>query len=193
MDAAGLNFQEIHAEYRPKILRFLTRMVGEFEAEDLTQEVFVKVSRSLSSFRGESQLSTWIYRIAANTALDRLRNPSYKHIPHAHRSEQVSYADDSVFGREDVIDQDIWTGEAKPSLEQQLFLKQRSECYQSFIEKLPVNYRFVVALSEFGELAVSEIADVLNMTPDVVKIRLHRGRARLLQEIRLHCKPEDWL
>ena len=53
-------------------------MVGEFEAEDLTQEVMVRVSRSLPNFRGESQLRTWIYRIATNAAVDRMREPSFK-------------------------------------------------------------------------------------------------------------------
>jgi RNA polymerase sigma-70 factor, ECF subfamily len=193
MGEVHLSFQEIYAEFRPKILQYLNSMVGEFEAEDLTQEVFVKVSRSLSTFRGESQLSTWIYRIAANTALDRLRNPAFKHSAQENLSVLEPFDGDPALGGKEIVDQDTWTGEEKLSLEQQLFFKQRSECYQSLIKKLPVNYRFVVALNEFGELAVSEIAEVLGMSPEVVKIRLHRGRARLLQEVRLHCTPEDWL
>ena len=52
-----LEFQRIHETFRPKIHRYLTHLVGEHEAEDLTQEVFVKVSRALKTFRGESQLS----------------------------------------------------------------------------------------------------------------------------------------
>ena len=73
-----LEFEQIHADFRPKIQRYLIRLVGEQEAEDLTQEVFVKVSRALKNFRGESQLSTWLYRIATNTALDRIDSPSYQ-------------------------------------------------------------------------------------------------------------------
>jgi RNA polymerase sigma-70 factor, ECF subfamily len=68
-----LIYQQIHEDFQPGIRRYLTRLVGESEAEDLTQEVLVKISQSLTSFRGESQLSTWIYQIATNTALDRLR------------------------------------------------------------------------------------------------------------------------
>jgi RNA polymerase sigma-70 factor (ECF subfamily) len=162
--------------------------VGEYEAEDLTQEVFVKVSRALSSFRGESQLSTWIYRIATNAALDKLRDPSFKRIVQNGLPEEGPNSAET-----EVEDKDAWTGEEAPSPEQRLFRKERYECYCNFIENLPVNYRAVVALSELEELAANEIADILGLSVDVVKIRLHRGRTRLLQELKAHCKAEDWL
>ena len=76
IDQVELEFEEIYTDFRPKVQRYLTRMVGEHEAEDLTQEVFIKISRALDAFRGESQLSTWVYRIATNAALDRLRASS---------------------------------------------------------------------------------------------------------------------
>ncbi|MBI3786920.1 MAG: sigma-70 family RNA polymerase sigma factor [Ignavibacteriales bacterium] len=78
------NFQDLHHTFRPRILRYMRRLVGEEEAEDLTQEVFLKVSQSLSDFKGKSRLSTWIYRIAANAAVDRLRMPSYKRVVREH-------------------------------------------------------------------------------------------------------------
>ncbi len=71
-----IDFNEAYEKFQPKIARYLTRLVGEHGIDDLTQEVFVKVSLGLKNFRGESQLSTWIYRIATNAALDRLRSPS---------------------------------------------------------------------------------------------------------------------
>jgi len=192
MNELSLDFLEIHTEFRPKILRYLTRMVGEYEAEDLTQEVFVKISRALTTFRGESKLSTWVYRIATNAAMDRLRDPSFKHQLQA---ESLSLPPNPEVSnvREEEVDRNVWTGEAAVSPEQELFLRERSDCYQDYIENLPLNYRTVVALSELEELAVSEIAVILGLSPDVVKIRLHRGRAKLLKELRAHCKPEDWL
>lgn len=75
MSALAMDFEQIHAAFRPKVQRYLARLVGEGEAEDLTQEVFLRISRALPTFRGECQLSTWIYRIARNAALDRLRAP----------------------------------------------------------------------------------------------------------------------
>ena len=76
MDDGEFEFQKIYDTFQPKILRYLKNLTGEDEAEDLTQEVFVKVSKALGNFRGESKFSTWIYRVATNTAIDRLRNPS---------------------------------------------------------------------------------------------------------------------
>ena len=187
MSEAVLDFLKIHDEFRPKIQRYLMRLVGEYEAEDLTQDVFIKISRALQTFRGESQLSTWIYRIATNAALDRLRDPSFKRIV------QVELSGSSGPAEMEVEDKDNWTGEEISSPEQQLFRKERFECYCDCIEKLPLNYRTIVALSELEALAANEIAEILGLSLDVVKIRLHRGRTRLLQELKSHCKAEDWL
>ncbi len=83
-----------HETFRPKIRRYLGRLVGEVDAEYLTQEVFEKVSRVLRSFRGESSVATWIYRIAANAALDRLRNPSFRR-----RLQEASLEDPVAYDR----------------------------------------------------------------------------------------------
>jgi len=77
--------------------------------------------------------------------------------------------------------------------EEKLLRKQRLERFQDFSESLPPNYRAVVALSELEDFAAAEIAEILGWSLDVVKIRLHRGRVRLLQELKAHCNPEDWL
>jgi RNA polymerase sigma-70 factor (ECF subfamily) len=185
IDQVELEFDKIHADFRPQVQRYLTRMVGEHEAEDLTQEVFVKISRGLGTFRGESQLSTWIYRIATNAALDRLRNPASKRIAPEGLPAGADAAEGEERGRE--------IAAAAPSLDQQICRKERYECYRDFIQDLPANYRTVVALSELEELAASEIAEILGLSLDVVKIRLHRGRTRLLSALKSHCKPEDWL
>lgn len=175
------------ADYYPKIQRYLTRLVGEYEAEDQTQEVFVRINRALPTFRGESQLSTWIYRIATNAAQDKLRSPAFK------RVAAMEAPEDAVAGELEIPDQDVWTGQEALSLEQQIGQKGMVECFCDFLEALPPNYRTVVALSELGEYAAAEIAELLGLNLDVVKIRLHRGRVRLLQEYINHCKAEDWL
>ena len=183
MDVSDLDFREIYETYQPRIRRYLIRLVGEPEAEDLAQEVFVKVSRALKTFRGESQLSTWLYRIATNAAIDRIRTTSFR------QDAELTLLDDST----ETEGKDVWTGEEAPSLEQQLMRKEMYECFVDFVERLPPNYRTVVVLSELEELTNNEIAEVLGLSLDVVKIRLHRGRARLLQELKTHCSAEDWL
>lgn len=78
MDRNNL-LSDIYCEYHARILRYLERLVGELEAEEVTQVVFEKVNKNLNSFKGESKLSTWIYRIATNTAMDKLKSSSFKH------------------------------------------------------------------------------------------------------------------
>jgi RNA polymerase sigma-70 factor (ECF subfamily) len=182
-----IDFQKIYTDFRPKIHRYLTRLVGEFEAEDLTQEVFLRISQALHTFRGESKLSTWIYRIATNAALDRMRAPSFN------RTVQNGLLNGDDSNELEVEGECMEMGDPPPSPEKRLFLKERYQCYQDRIEKLPVNYRTVVALSELEELAASEIAEILGLSLEVVKIRLHRGRTKLLKELKTHCKVEDWL
>jgi RNA polymerase sigma-70 factor (ECF subfamily) len=178
-----LKFESIHAAYRSKIKHYLSCLVGEQEAEDLTQEVFVKISRGLGSFRGECKISTWIYRVATNAALDKLRSASY-----------VQMAQWQQFDESEEIDAtEVWTGEKPASIEQQLLRKERIECFIEFVQILPPNYRTVVALSELEGISNHEIAKILGCSIEVVKIRLHRGRAKLFQELRENCRPEDWL
>ena len=181
----SLDFDQIHAEYAAKVERFLARLVGETEAEDLTQEVFIKINRALPSFRGGSKLSTWIYRIAENTAYDRIRSPSFQRVAPEISVEAGETEGSSLAGQD--------AGGHVPAVEEDLFRRQRLQCYCDFVERLPANYRRIVALAELEALAVNEIADLLGLSVDVVKIRLHRGREKLLKELVAHCKPEDWI
>jgi RNA polymerase sigma-70 factor, ECF subfamily len=183
VNTSELDFEKVYDDYQPKILRYLSRLTGDSDAEDLTQEVFVKVSRALETFRGDSQLSTWLYRIATNVAIDRTRSVAYR------QDTQTDPLDD----KSETQDKEVWNGEGAPSLEKILLQKERYRCFARFVKDLPVNYRLIVILSEIEELTCNEIADILGLSQEVVKIRLHRGRTRLLQELKVHCKPEEWL
>ena len=179
------DFEQIYTEFRPKIHRFLVGMVGEYEAEDLTQEVFIKVNRALETFRGESELSTWIYRIATNTALDRLRSPSFQ------RTEQKSAANPAVPDVEsenDDIDHQI--EEKAPLVEHQVDRQAMNECILGFVNSLPQTLRTVLVLSEFEDLSNNVIADILGVTLDTVKIRLHRAREKLMVMLAQNCGSE---
>ena len=180
MNANKLEFQEIYEIFQPKILRYLTHLAGESEAEDLTQETFVKVHQGLENFRGESQLSTWIYRIATNTALDRLRSPSFQHVVQSSLSEDL----DEI----KITDKAICPEEKKPLIEKQLIREEMNECIRGYIEKLPENYRTVLVLSEWERLKNNEIAEILGVTLETVKIRLHRAKTKLKEELETHCE-----
>jgi len=182
MDDSELDFQKLYDAFQPKMFRYLKHLVGEDEVEDLTQEVFVKVHQALENFRGESKLSTWLYRIATNAALDRLRSPSFQRIAQHGLSDDLIEKDEA-----EVEDRNIWTGEETPLIEQQLVRKEMNECIQGYVEKLPENYRAVLVLSELEGLRNKEIAEILGVTLDTVKIRLHRAREKLKEELWTHC------
>lgn len=184
MSSGELEFEQIHAAFRPRIHRYLARMVGDYEAEDLTQDVFVKVSQALKAFRGECELSTWIYRIAANAALDRLRKPSFK------RTVETCGAEPAALEDESGEDGKAGTDEKTPLVEQQVYRKEMNDCIQSFVNRLPEAYRTVLVLSEFEGLSNNEIAEILGVALDTVKIRLHRAREKLKEQLAAHCGYE---
>ncbi len=179
MTGDEISFQKIHREFRGRILRYLARMVGENDAEDLTQEVFAKVSRALKAFRGEAQLSTWVYQIATHAALDRLRRPS------ARQENEQGLPVEAI--AESEADKDIWTGERKASTEQRLIRQEMNGCIREIIATLPENYRTVIVLSEMEGMKDSEVADILGLSLQAAKVRLHRARIRLKKELSTAC------
>lgn len=175
-----LDFDTVHEEYRQRILHYLDGMVGPAEAEELTQETFLKVSRALDGFRGESKLSTWIYRIATHVALDRLRSKSPPR-----RSPEISIEGDEM--AEVLPDADVWSGEERPAAAQVLVREEMDACIRGVVEDLPEDYKAVLVLSEFEGLKDREIAEVLGHSLGAVKIRLHRARDKLKSALEAKC------
>ena len=170
-------FSNIYKEYYPKIIQYVSRIVGLGEAEDITQDVFDKVSRSIKEFRADSTHSTWIYRIATNTAIDRLRSAGYKHSSKHGPIEET----DGLEG------QSVWTAQKPTTTDQTLIRKEMSECVIEFIDNLPPDYKTVIVLSELEGLTNKEIAEILEISLDNVKMRLHRARAKLKATLNNGC------
>jgi RNA polymerase sigma-70 factor, ECF subfamily len=164
------SFADVYAEFEPKIRRYLARLSGTSEAEDLTQEVFARVGEALPRFRGDSTVSTWVYRIATNAALDRARSRS----SHAMARERIEQA---------VLEPD-----ASSDIEARVARSQTNECIRRCVDRLPPRYRAVLLLSGAEELTNQEIAEALAITVDTVKIRLHRARRRLRKELGDGCE-----
>jgi RNA polymerase sigma-70 factor (ECF subfamily) len=165
--APALEFNTVYAAFYARILRYLTRLVGPEEAEDVSQEVFSKISRSLAEFRGEA-LSSWVYRIATNAATDRMRRTAAR----------PSITEDDDVALPDTAD----------SAEQQVIRSEMSECVRDLTNELPDSYRTVLVLSEIEGLKDAEIAEVVGATVQAVKIRLHRARSRLRQIMEDRCR-----
>lgn len=180
MNTSPLEFQKIYETYQPKILRYLTHLIGESDAEDLAQETFMKVHQALKTFRGESQLSTWIYRIATNAALDKMRTPSFQ------RNHQTFTTDE--LDETGTANGDIPSRGKKSLIEKELIQDEMNQCIRSYIERLPKDYRMVLVLSEFEGLKNNEITKILGVSLETVKIRLHRAREKLKKELEEHCE-----
>ncbi len=155
-------FEKIYREYSPRIHGFLVRMVGEFLAEDLTQEVFNKIHRGLPGYKGESGLSTWIYRIATNTAIDRART-------HAFKNDKIK---ESLETDKDGKEYDVWADKEEKSSDHKIIKEEMSGCVREFIERLSHDYKAVLILSKYENRTNREIAKILGISLDTVKIVL---------------------
>jgi RNA polymerase sigma-70 factor (ECF subfamily) len=171
------NFSDIYSEFYPKITHYLTRLVGANEAEDVAQIVFEKVSNSLSGFKGESKISTWIFRIATNAALDRLKSSSFK------RTSSGSLAPVPL---QTVENLDLVFNKLT-SPDQKIIREEMSECVREFVDRLPTDYRTVLILNELEGFTNKEIAEILQISIDDAKIKLHRARTRLKKELQSGC------
>ncbi len=170
------DFAQLYHEYYPKILSYLNRLIRNNEVEDLAQEVFIKVAKSLAGFKGDSKLSTWIYRIATNTALDKMRSPEFKRSHHFISDENLSLADGSE-----------WHDDGSTPADEQLIKTEMNQCIRSNIDDLSEKYHVVLVLSELQDLKNQEIAEILGTSLESVKMRLHRARVQLKERLNTNC------
>jgi RNA polymerase sigma-70 factor (ECF subfamily) len=175
-------FQRLYDANHERIRRFLARTAGEQEAEDLAQVVFAKAARALPKFRGHAQISTWLYRIAANVASDWLRGRSTLE---ARATIQLpNHALDDAAGDSSVIS--AWQ-EKQTSPEQELVRNEMGDCIRRLIGQLPDKHRTVLVLGELGGLTDDEVAQTLGISRGNAKVRLHRARAQLKKAFEAHC------
>jgi RNA polymerase sigma-70 factor, ECF subfamily len=174
---SALDFETIYQEYYSKILKYVTRLIGPFHAEDVTQEVFSKANRNLQTLKKGSKLSSWLYRIATNTAIDKTRALSFKHSENNESGEEnISFQDKNT-----------WTGENRSSTDQTLIKEEMRGCVQEFIYRLPKDYKTVLILREYEGRNNKEIAQILDVSIHTVKIRYHRAKAMLKKELDSGC------
>ena len=179
MTPTELEFSDIYDEYHEKLLHYLQRMIGKNDAEDVTQEVFVRIDNGLKDFEGKSNLSTWVYRIATNAALDKMKCRSSREDSKTMTLNNISKESEAG---------NICLEEKSLPAERQAIRNEMNECIREFVDRLPTDYKTVIILSELKELKNQDIADILSVSLDTVKIRLHRARARLKEEFEAGCE-----
>lgn len=165
-------YADIVSLYQQSLYQVCYRMLGnKEEAEDAAQEAFIKAYIHLHTYDQKRKFSTWLYRIATNLCIDRIRKkkPDY-------------YLDAEVPGTEglDMYSQ-LSTDELLP--EEELERMELQERIQYEISRLPDKYRAVIILKYIEELPLQEISDILDIPLGTVKTRVHRGREALRKQL----------
>ncbi|MBT8492121.1 MAG: sigma-70 family RNA polymerase sigma factor [Deltaproteobacteria bacterium] len=167
-------FREMVDEYSDRVFGLTLRMLGNREeAEDVAQEVFITVFKSIDSFRGDSKFSTWLYRIAANHCKNRI-----KYLARRHDRKKSEFDEEYTKG--------AMTGAASTPKrarrpDEQVHSSQMEVLIQQAIESLKEEHRLLIILSDVEELSMKEICDITGLAEGTVKSRIHRAR-KILQK-----------
>jgi RNA polymerase sigma-70 factor (ECF subfamily) len=166
-------FTDLVELYKDKIYHLAFRMLGNSqEAEDMTQETFLRVFRNLDRYDETLKFSTWIYRIATNLTIDRLRK------------RKMTYSlDADVTVEGEGLDWYSILASSEPGPEGQIVLSDMQRRIREAIDTLPKKYKSVIILKYLHDMSLQEISDVLDMPVTTVKTRVHRGREFLRRKL----------
>jgi RNA polymerase sigma-70 factor (ECF subfamily) len=172
-DEAGFNY--LARKYHRPIMHFLFRMVrNEAVAEELAQEVFLRVYRSRESYRAEAKFTTWLYRIATNLAVNHARDTKYE------RSAQTIYLDapDEESGTTpDVADDEL-------TVEQRMMRDERMGAIHKHVMALPERQRMAVLMHKYQGMDYRQIGDVLKLSESATKSLLFRAYQTLRDRLK---------
>ncbi|HEY3819035.1 MAG TPA: sigma-70 family RNA polymerase sigma factor [Polyangiaceae bacterium] len=166
-------FNALVKAYERRVFALVLRMIGNrAEAEDLAQEVFVQVFKAVGSFRGESKLSTWIYRIAINLCKNRTK---YLKVRHAGEQDELEALQERV-----PMGQATHSNVAQIDRPDEMMAgKQVEHIVQQAILQLEPTFRECLVLRDVEELSYEEIGAITGLPEGTVKSRIHRARAQL--------------
>ncbi len=187
---------ELAERYGSRIYQLaLRQMKNREDAEEVAQDVLMKVYRKIGAFRGDSALSSWIYRITFNTAMSKLRGNRAARAADKERDRvraAQSAQDDDLQPAEQPID---WSHMP----DEELLRRQLRQAVVAAISELPEIYRAPVVLRDIQGLTTEEASSRLNVKDQTLKSRLHRGRLMLRQRLQpftsglnLHRQPADY-
>jgi RNA polymerase sigma factor (sigma-70 family) len=167
------SFAVLVDRYKDLVFTLALRMLkNKEEAEDVSQDIFIKVYKSLSKFKGDSKFSTWIYRITYNSCLDTLKK--YK------QEYQIVPIDDYT-GRQVIILENAFDALAE---------KEQKQAIEDCLHRLPNEDSFLLTLYYFEEQSLDEISKILGLTANNVKVKLFRSRKKLTSILKERLEPE---
>lgn len=160
-------------KYKAMVFSLSVKMLNnKEEAEEVSQDIFIKAYKNLSKFEGKSKFSTWLYKIAYRSCLDAIKKTKKKY--------------NFTTINEITINQIQTTETILDGIEK----KERSEIINNCLQKLPKDERTVLWLFYFKELKLKEITEVTSFSEANVKVKLHRARKRLLTVVKQNVEPE---
>lgn len=181
-----IDFETLLKDYGKKIYNLAARILGDkLEAEDTTQEIFLKVYEKQDTFRGESALYTWIYRIAVNHCLKKKARLS---------AEIVNQATESLDLDNKTLPKEVqaWQNDPEKVLyAKELLAEIRKECYFFVVFILSEKQRIVFLLRTLLNLSFKEIGQVLDITENTAKARMNRSRERLEKDMKARCSQHS--
>jgi RNA polymerase sigma-70 factor (ECF subfamily) len=171
----GAAVAELASTYGPRIHQLALRYVKNWEdAEEVTQDVLLKVYRKIDAFRGDAALSSWIYRITFNTAMSRLRSA---------RASRIEVQAQENLSAEQPDRQTNEPADWSALADDQVLRGQMRDRLIASLGELPAVYRVPVILRDIQGLSTEEASAVLRVKPQTLKSRLHRGRLMLRQHL----------
>ncbi|ALS26223.1 RNA polymerase sigma factor SigW [Paenibacillus cisolokensis] len=165
-------FAELVGLYQDKLYHMAYRMLyNRQEAEDVVQETFLRVYKNLDRYDETMKFSTWIYRIATNLCIDRIRK------------RKPSYSLDAESNDHEGLDGYSMIPSDNRTPESETLLSETQRTIHQAIETLPAKYKSVMVLRYLQDLSLQEIGEVLDMPVTTVKTRVHRGREFLRKRL----------
>jgi RNA polymerase sigma-70 factor (ECF subfamily) len=178
IDAIGKGDTKAYAQlvnrYKDLVYTLAIRMLKHREeAEEVAQDTFIKVFKSLEKFKVDSKISTWIYKLTYNTCLDRIKK-NKKHL------NDVAI-DEFTFNKLDTIDNAL----------DNLIKEEKHTLIKNCINKLPEDSSALLTLFYFEELSLDEISKIINIEANTVKVKLFRARKKLAVILEQYLQPEN--
>ena len=171
-------FDYLVQKYRRPMVSFLYRMArNQAAAEDLTQEVFLRVYRSRQTYEASAKFTTWLYRIATNLAVNHARDTRQER-PEV--TSSLDEADPETGATMDVADGRI-------SVEEELVRRERMQAIRSRVEALPERQKMAVVLHKYQQMDYRQIADVMKLSESATKSLLFRAYETLREELKQFC------
>ena len=173
MDGDTSAFSVLVESYKDLVFTLALRMLkNKEEAEEVAQDTFVKAYKSLSKFKGDSKFSTWIYRVAYNTCLDRIKK-NRKYINNVEINEFTAHQVKTIDNALDRIE-----------------VRERNEAIQRCIERLSSEDSFLLTLYYFDDLSLDEISKIVGISTNSIKVKLFRCRKKLASILKAQLEPE---